>query len=208
MQGEAQAKAKAAQQVNKSHPKKDTVLEYRKTGVLIPYARNSRTHSEAQVQQIGSYLVYSTGEIYSLSLKKFLAQSNDKDGYKLVTMKKLKINKNGQYRVHRIIAKVFLGDCPKGYQVNHKDGNKVNNDIRNLEYVTCKQNITHARDIGLSKSGKNHHNTKPIILKKEGVVIKTFGSKNLSDLGFHPPSVHRVARGERKTINGWAAAYE
>lgn len=40
--------------MNKTHPKKDVVLEYRKTGILIPYARNSRTHSEAQVQQIAS----------------------------------------------------------------------------------------------------------------------------------------------------------
>lgn len=54
MQGETEAQAKAAQKVNKSLPKKDTVLEYRKTGILIPYARNSRTHSEAQTQQIAA----------------------------------------------------------------------------------------------------------------------------------------------------------
>lgn len=51
---QAQTKTKAAETLNNSHPKKETVLEYRKTGILIPYARNSRTHSEAQVQQIAS----------------------------------------------------------------------------------------------------------------------------------------------------------
>lgn len=51
---QAQTKAKAAEALINSPPKKDVVLEYRKTGILIPYARNSRTHSEAQVQQIAA----------------------------------------------------------------------------------------------------------------------------------------------------------
>lgn len=54
MQTKTKAKTKATETLNTSHPKKETVLEYRKTGILIPYARNSRTHSEAQVQQIAS----------------------------------------------------------------------------------------------------------------------------------------------------------
>lgn len=52
-------------------------------------------------------------------------------------------------RVHRIVADVFLGDCPIDYQVNHKDGNKKNNSASNLEYVSCKQNMRHAIRNGL-----------------------------------------------------------
>ena len=158
--------------------------------------------------KIKDYLIYSTGQIYSLSRKRFIAQSNDKNGYKLVTMKKLGVSKNGQYRAHRIVAEAFLGQCPEGYQVNHKDGDKANNDISNLEYMTCRQNIIHARNIGLSKMGRLHHNTKPIILKKGNEVKKVYGCEELKKLGFHPPSVHRVARGERKEIKGWVASYE
>lgn len=47
-------------------------------------------------------------------------------------------------KVHRLVAAAFLGPIPDGYEVNHKDLNKKNNKVRNLEYLTGKQNIRHA----------------------------------------------------------------
>lgn len=53
--------------------------------------------------------------------------------------------------VHRAVAESFIGTCPKGYQVNHKDGIKTNNHASNLEYLTISDNQKHALHMGLSK---------------------------------------------------------
>jgi len=66
------------------------------------------------------------------------------------------------YRVHKLITEAILGGCPIGKEVNHKDGNKMNNNILNLEYVTRSQNGLHAYKYGLHHaiSGESCHNAK------------------------------------------------
>ena len=51
--------------------------------------------------------------------------------------------------VHAIVAELFLGPCPQGLEVNHKDGRKTNNVVTNLEYVTHQENMRHARGLAL-----------------------------------------------------------
>jgi len=67
----------------------------------------------------------------------------DKDGYGLVT-----INKK-TYRVHRLIWTFFNGPIPNGLQINHKDGDKLNNNLANLELMTYQENLDHAILTGL-----------------------------------------------------------
>lgn len=51
----------------------------------------------------------------------------------------------GKY-VHRLVTLAFIGPCPERYDVNHKDRNRTNNHISNLEYVTRSENIIHSLD--------------------------------------------------------------
>ena len=53
--------------------------------------------------------------------------------------------------VHKVIAETWLRERPKGYDVNHIDGNKDNNCLENLEYITHQQNVQHAFDMGLDR---------------------------------------------------------
>jgi len=52
-------------------------------------------------------------------------------------------------KVHRVVAAAFIGPCPKDKQVNHKNGDKANNHVENLEYMTQSENNHHAYDTGL-----------------------------------------------------------
>lgn len=52
-------------------------------------------------------------------------------------------------KVHRAVAIAFLGPRPPGQQINHKSGDKQDNSIENLEYVTCLENVRHAWRLGL-----------------------------------------------------------
>jgi HNH endonuclease/NUMOD4 motif len=56
--------------------------------------------------------------------------------------------------VHRLVATAFMGSCPEGMEVNHKNGDKTDPRLDNLEYVTHSANVRHALRIGLSNPPK------------------------------------------------------
>lgn len=64
--------------------------------------------------------------------------------------------------VHRLVATNFLGEPPfPGATVNHKDGDKLNNSVENLEWCSQTENLRHARRMGLNRAeGERHYLTK------------------------------------------------
>jgi hypothetical protein len=86
---------------------------------------------------------------------KILKQGVHGAGYMKVA--KIGFDKKGQY-VHRMVADAWLGKCPEGMEVNHKDHCKSNNSVDNLEYITHSENIIKARAAGRfpDMKGKNH----------------------------------------------------
>lgn len=98
------------------------------------------------------YFASPKGNIYNRYGKPMIG-GIDRCGYRHVILNKK--NKN----VHRIIAETFISNPNNLPCVNHKDGNKLNNQISNLEWCSYSQNTKHAYQIGLEKKqcGEHHH---------------------------------------------------
>ena len=117
------------------------------------------------------YEIYEDGTVISLGRAgargyivkdKVLTQRPNSNNYLRVSMNLT--GKSKDYFVHRLVAKCFVPNQENKPKVNHKDGNKHNNNVDNLEWVTSSENNKHAFDIGLKQPtvhyGKDNWNSK------------------------------------------------
>ena len=139
---------------------------------------------EKQLKQFDNqYSVTDTGIVYSLKgNKKELIGKISNSGYREVV-----INHKGKKKyllVHRLVAENFIYNEFKARTVNHKDGNKLNNSVDNLEWCSDSNNLIHARDNGLlkikidkkiSEQIKNEIGTIREIAKKYGIAKTQVG---------------------------------
>ena len=86
----------------------------------------------------GKYAVTSCGKVWSHINEKFLSPRITKCGYYEVHL--CNNGKSKQFRVHRLVAEAYIDNLENKPEVNHKDENKLNNCINNLEWVTTKEN--------------------------------------------------------------------
>jgi len=91
-----------------------------------------------------NYEIFENGNVFSYKSNKIMTPFNlggNNNKYLGVS-----INRKPEY-VHRIVAKCFLDTFNEILQVNHKDGNKSNNNINNLEMLTASENVKHSYDV-------------------------------------------------------------
>ena len=93
------------------------------------------------------YLISENGDLVSLRFCKFMRPAAGSDGYMatVIRVNDKKIN----VAIHRLVAQAFIPNPDNKAQVNHIDGNKKNNSISNLEWVSQHENIIHAIETGL-----------------------------------------------------------
>ncbi len=84
------------------------------------------------------YRIDPDGRVWNFRNGKYVRPSLRGSGYEAV---RLKMDKWKNYYVHRLVAAMYLGPCPDGMEVNHKDRDKKNNHYSNLEYVTHSDNL-------------------------------------------------------------------
>lgn len=99
----------------------------------------------------GLFLVSSLGRIFSKRSGRILRPTISKKGYHTIcTRVGGRGGKSVAKRIHRLVAMAFIPNSDCKPDVNHIDGNKWNNSVSNLEWVTSSENNLHAYQLGLN----------------------------------------------------------
>lgn len=149
----------------------------------------------------GLYRVSDKGEVYSEITNKILRPAKNRCGYMQVVL-----SKNGKLKyitVHRLVAKAFIPNPECKKQVNHKDGNKENNSVDNLEWCTSQENIMHCIYV------LNKRKVPVAQCLKDGTVVRIWGSivEAGRGTGIKAPHIWRNAQGIRPSAGGFIFCY-
>jgi hypothetical protein len=105
------------------------------------------------IAQAPGYEVSRCGLVRNAKTGQLIAGHILRNGYRQVNL--FLSNTDVIYRMaHRLVAEAFIGPIPHNKEVNHKDGDKLNNHVNNLEYVTHRENMRHAIRILGNPGGK------------------------------------------------------
>lgn len=152
------------------------------------------------------YQISNFGRVKSLGnsqarQEKILKQQLQRDGYKRVWLCKKGL-KRKKFPVHRLVANAFIPNPHCKEQVNHQNGDKLDNRLVNLNWMTRKENIAHAFETGLVKKNEN-----PVIATHldTGEQRKFKSQKEASrELGIYPKIISNVLNGRIAHVSRWS----
>lgn len=159
-----------------------------------------------RVRSVSRYTPTWSGKVFKKgTIKK---QKEDKDGYFKVWLSKN--SKKKPFFVHRLVATAFLDNPDNLPVVNHKDGNKKNNTVENLEWCTLSENTKHAFKIGLIKPscrGTNKKVAKIDPATNEIISVYKSMSEAARENGITVQMISYCANGKNKTGKGFKWAF-
>lgn len=167
-----------------------------------------------QVSTLGRVRSFHTYN-YSGSTPRILKPRRQPAGYLFVQLSKDKVNT--QYTIHRLVASTFIPNPEDLPQVNHKDEDKTNNCVENLEWCTAKYNSNYGTCIKrMSESKKGQCRSAEAIEKfrysvmKKVMCVETgeiFDSVKSAKEIAHAPGISKVLKGVRETSGGYHWRY-
>lgn len=170
------------------------------------------THEDmTPIPNFEDYLINSDGDIYSIRSNKFLRPWLDSKGYLQVQL--FKDGVKHTFKVHRLVAEVFIPNPLNLPEVNHKDENKQNPKATNLEWCTTRYNNNYGtRGDRISKSNKmsSNRNRKAIVqLDHNFNIIREYDTiERVKEFGFNQPNVIAVLKHRRKSTGGYIFMYK
>ena len=167
---------------------KDGSMEYKKVPLTI----------DALLQ---GYFIDTNGVLYS-KYGRAMKPSKNPRGYLIQAF-----NVKGKMiarSMHKLVAQQFIPNPEKKTTVNHKDGDKTNNKVSNLEWATFKEQMLHACEVLGVEPNRNRRRTVIGCHSETGeVVIFKSGSEAARKLGVHKSSIYAAAQGKKKRIKGF-----
>ena len=148
------------------------------------------------IEKYPNYTISDKGEIVNINTNKELKPYIRNDGYVIISLSKG--GKKYKCYLHRLVAETFIPNPDNLPQVNHKDENKSNNCVSNLEWITPKDNCNY----GTRNERQGLGHSKPIEqYDLEGNFIKEWNSAAQveRDLGFNHSNISKCCLGQQKT---------
>ena len=170
------------------------------------------------IKHNNNYEVSNAGEVRNKHTKKVLKPAISNKGYYMVALSCK--GKSHTYTVHKLVMEHFNRCSMAGEVINHIDGNKLNNNIQNLEYVTQKENVKKAWANNLCENVR-----KSLFERKHSSKIKTSREIIQTDLngneinrfvsirdaerktGIHNTLILKCCKGTQETTHGYKFEY-
>lgn len=141
----------------------------------------------------GKYMLSPDGKVWSETSKKFLKPWDNGKGY-------LQVRLNGKkYYIHRLVAEHYIANPDNLPQIDHVDGNKANNNMSNLCWVSASENVRRSIESGLRSKARKHRRVHCI---ENGKIYKNCADA-ARKLGCCQDSVYRVCAKKLKTTHGF-----
>lgn len=153
-----------------------------------------------QIEDFPRYFIDKKGNIYNdkgLKLKQQISSS----GYLRVSLCNNKI-KHKMFLVHRLVAKAFIPNPNCYTQVNHKDYNKQNNNVENLEWVTPLQNLNYSNIIEKASKAK----FKRVKCNETGEIFESIKDA-CEKYNLYHSNIVACCNGRRKRTGGYSWSY-
>ena len=160
----------------------------------------------------GIYQVSNCGRVKSIvRYKRIMKPALDRGGYLKICLTDFN-HKKHTIKIHRLVAENFLENTKNKGQVNHIDGNKLNNRVDNLEWCTQSENMQHAFKNNLIHrgKGKESHRARAVCqYSLDGKFIKRWDciADAERELKLRKNNISTCCRGKRKTAHGFIWKY-
>ncbi len=158
-----------------------------------------------KVKDYENYEVRPNGEVINIKTGRVLKPRKNNNGYLHVSL-----YKNGepkQFQIHRLVAEAFIPNPENLPEVNHRDEDKTNNSVDNLEWCTHEYNMNY----GFRIKKVSDKLSKPVYqYSLDGTFVKEWSStrKVQKQLGYSQGNISACCRGERKTSYGFRWCYK